>query len=117
MPAPYGFLVAAQAVGRAGGYLDDAGLRRALALLKLRADPNLGAAKVLGRRDGVHRACCSSWRSTGLALYAATGTGAVPLLLALHLGSVLAFFLLTPFTKMAHGFYRLTALIKDQTRA
>ena len=32
------------------------------------------------------------------------------------LGAVLAFFLLTPFTKMAHGFYRLAALIRDAQR-
>ena len=34
-------------------------------------------------------------------------------LLALHLGSVFAFFLLTPYSKMAHGFYRLAALVKE----
>ena len=53
--------------------------------------------------------------------YCASITGALllvlmPLMLALHLGAVLSFFLLTPFTKMAHGFYRLTALIRDARR-
>ena len=37
-------------------------------------------------------------------------------LLALHLGSVLAFFLLTPYSKMAHGFYRLAALVREAAR-
>lgn len=51
--------------------------------------------------------------ATGLALYAATGTGFVSLLLAIHLGAVLAFFLLMPYSKMVHGAYRLAALIHD----
>ena len=53
---------------------------------------------------------------SGLALYAVTGTGAVPILLALHLGSVLAFFLLMPFSKMVHGFYRFAALVAEAQR-
>ena len=51
--------------------------------------------------------------ASGLALYAATGTGWMPALLALHLGSVLAFFLLVPYSKMVHGFFRLAALARD----
>jgi citrate/tricarballylate utilization protein len=50
---------------------------------------------------------------TGLALYAATGTALVAPLLALHLGTVLAFFLLTPYSKMVHGFYRMASLVRD----
>ena len=46
-------------------------------------------------------------------LYAATGTGAVAVLLPVHLATVLVFFLLTPFSKMAHGFYRLAALTRE----
>ena len=33
------------------------------------------------------------------------------MLLAVHLGAVLAFFILTPYTKMVHGFYRMAALL------
>ncbi len=51
--------------------------------------------------------------ATGLLLYAATGNAAVSWLLPLHLGTVLAFFLLLPYSKMVHGFYRLAALIRD----
>ncbi|MEL6325152.1 MAG: 4Fe-4S ferredoxin, partial [Pseudomonadota bacterium] len=36
--------------------------------------------------------------------------------LALHLGAVLTFFLLTPYTKMAHGFFRLAALTQEMRR-
>ena len=50
---------------------------------------------------------------TGLLLYAAIGTALVPALLAIHLGTVLAFFLTTPYSKMAHGFYRFAALVRD----
>ena len=50
---------------------------------------------------------------SGLVLYVLGSTALMPLLLALHLGSVLSFFLLTPFTKMAHGFYRLAALTRE----
>lgn len=51
---------------------------------------------------------------SGLMLYAATGIHAVRLLLAIHLGAVLTLFLLTPYSKMAHGFFRLAALIHEE---
>ncbi|MEP3331561.1 hypothetical protein [Sedimentitalea sp.] len=35
--------------------------------------------------------------------------------LPLHLGAVLTFFLVTPYSKMAHGFYRLAALAREET--
>ena len=54
--------------------------------------------------------------ATGLALYAATGTSWVAWLLPVHLGMVLTFFLLTPYTKMMHGFFRLAALTRDAQR-
>lgn len=49
----------------------------------------------------------------GLALYGAGGISWMPILLAVHLGAVLAFFLLMPYSKMVHGFYRLAALVHD----
>lgn len=52
----------------------------------------------------------------GLALYALGTTGMMPMLLALHLGAVLSFFLLTPYTKMAHWFHRLAALARYAQR-
>jgi len=51
--------------------------------------------------------------ATGLALYGATGSALVSVLLPLHLGLVFVFFILTPYSKMAHGFYRMAALIRD----
>jgi citrate/tricarballylate utilization protein len=51
--------------------------------------------------------------ATGLALFAATGTGLVSPLLAIHLGTVLTLFVTTPYSKMVHGAYRFAALIRD----
>ncbi len=86
-----------------------------LAWLKTKADPQLGAPKVWGG-EMAFVLLLFSVSATGLGLYAATGTGAVALLLPLHLATVLTFFLLTPYTKMAHGFYRLAALVRDAQR-
>ena len=50
--------------------------------------------------------------ATGLALLAGRDTGAMALLLAVHLGCVMAFFLTMPYGKFAHGIYRGAALLK-----
>jgi citrate/tricarballylate utilization protein len=49
---------------------------------------------------------------TGLALMLWRTTPALPILLAVHLGFVIALFLTMPYGKMAHGFYRCAALLK-----
>jgi citrate/tricarballylate utilization protein len=50
--------------------------------------------------------------ATGLALLAWRDTGAMGLLLAVHLGTVLALFLTLPYGKFAHAVYRCAALLK-----
>ena len=50
--------------------------------------------------------------ASGLVLALARETPALPLLLALHLGAVLAFFATMPYGKFAHGVYRVAALLK-----
>jgi citrate/tricarballylate utilization protein len=50
--------------------------------------------------------------ATGLALALFKTTAALPLLLCLHLGAVMAFFLTMPYGKFAHGVYRGAALLK-----
>jgi citrate/tricarballylate utilization protein len=49
---------------------------------------------------------------TGLALLALRTTAAMPLMLAVHLGVVMALFLTMPYGKFAHGFYRAASLLK-----
>jgi citrate/tricarballylate utilization protein len=54
------------------------------------------------------------WTSlTGLALLVWRETSAMALLLAIHLGVVMALFLTMPYGKFAHGFYRCAALLKN----
>lgn len=50
---------------------------------------------------------------TGLALMAGRETAGMALLLAIHLGIVMALFLTLPYGKFAHGFYRLASLLKS----
>lgn len=50
--------------------------------------------------------------ATGLALLALRDTSLMGLLLAIHLGTVMALFLTLPYGKFAHGAYRSAALLK-----
>jgi citrate/tricarballylate utilization protein len=49
---------------------------------------------------------------SGLLLWLLGKTVAMPLLFALHLGSIMALFLTLPYGKFAHGFYRGAALLR-----
>ena len=51
--------------------------------------------------------------ASGLVLLAYRDTSAMTLLLTVHLGFVMAFFLTMPYSKFAHGFYRVAALLKN----
>lgn len=108
--APYGLLTPPKLLGLPGGLLMTVGAIW-LAILKGKADPALGADAVAGETAFV--LLLGAVGATGLALYAATGTALVPTLLAVHLGCVLAFFLTTPYSKMAHGAYRFAALARE----
>jgi citrate/tricarballylate utilization protein len=50
---------------------------------------------------------------TGLLLLALRDTGAMAILLAIHLGVVLALFIALPYSKFVHGIYRSVALLKS----
>ena len=50
--------------------------------------------------------------ASGLVLALGKATPALPLLLCLHLGAVMAFFATMPYGKFAHGMYRAAALLK-----
>ena len=111
MEAPYGPLDLPKLFGVPGGILLTLG-GAGLIALKLRADPGLGATDRLGGEMGFILLLALTG-ATGLALYWAAGTAAVPALLAIHLGAVLAFFLTAPYSKMVHGAYRLAALVRE----
>ena len=51
--------------------------------------------------------------ASGLALLGYRDTPIMALLLILHLGFVMALFLTMPYSKFAHGFYRMAALLKN----
>ena len=111
LEAPYGVFSLPKLFGVPGGVLLCIGTA-GLAWLKTKADRNLGAPNVWGG-EMAFVLLLFAVSATGLLLYAATGTGAVAWLLPVHLGTVLTFFLLTPYSKMAHGFFRMAALTKD----
>jgi len=114
MSAPYPFFSPPKLLGVSGGILLALGTTE-LARLKMQADPQLGARRVWG---GEMAFVLLLWlvAVSGLALYAATGTPWVEGLLIFHLGSVLAFFVLLPYSKMVHGFFRLSALIVEEQK-
>lgn len=114
MPAPYGLFSLPKLLGIPGGILLTMGCA-SMVRLKLKSDRDLGDAGAWGGEIGFIL-LLGFVALSGLLLYALGGTAVMSLMLALHLGAVLSFFLLTPFTKMAHGFYRLTALIRDARR-
>ncbi|MFN3500417.1 MAG: 4Fe-4S ferredoxin, partial [Pannonibacter indicus] len=111
MQAPYPLFSLPKLFGVPGGLLLTVGAA-ALVWLKTRADPALGVPSAWGAEMAFVLLLGLSGLS-GLVLYAATGTAAVPGLLALHLGAVLALFLSTPYSKMAHGFFRMAALVRN----
>ena len=111
LEAPYGLFSLPKLLGLPGGFLLTIGAGW-LIRLKLQSDRDLGAASAWGG-EVAFVLLLGLTGLTGLALYAATGTALVGPLLAIHLGTVLTFFLTTPYSKMVHGFYRLAALIRD----
>jgi len=111
LPAPYGPLSLPKLLGVPSGILLKVGCA-GLAVLKARSEKNLGAPSAWGG-EMAFILLLLAVAATGLVLYAATGTSWVATLLALHLGAVLTLFLLTPYSKMVHGFFRLAALVRD----
>jgi citrate/tricarballylate utilization protein len=114
MPAPYPLLSPPKLLGVPGGILMVVGAS-GLVWLKLQAERALGAARVWGG-EMAFILLLAMVAASGLALFAARGTAAVPPLLTLHLGAVLTLFLLLPYTKMIHGFFRLTALVAEEAK-
>lgn len=111
MPAPYDLISLPKFFGLTGGVLLTLGCVSMLRL-KAKSDPALGDPAA-HRAEAAFVALLGFVGFSGLALYVLGPTPLMPPMLAVHLGAVLTFFLLTPYTKMAHGFFRLAALLRD----
>jgi citrate/tricarballylate utilization protein len=113
--APYPLLSAPVLLGLAGGVGMTIGCV-GLLWVKRSTDPAPDARSVLGG-DYALIVQLLAIALTGLALLFLRDSAAMPALLAVHLGVVFAFFLLLPYGKMVHGFYRALALIKNAEEA
>jgi citrate/tricarballylate utilization protein len=108
--APYAFASLPVLLGTLGGIgllVGPAGLL----WLNLRRDPSQGDVQQRPM-DRAFIALLFLTSATGLALLAWRDTGAMALLLAVHLGVVMALFLTLPYGKFAHAVYRCAALLK-----
>ena len=108
--APYGWLSLPKLLGMAGGVLLVLGTAGLLRLRLLRHPQHVVAAQ--RPMDLGFMALLLLTGASGLALALSHGTPALPLLLCLHLGAVMAFFATMPYGKFAHGVYRAAALLK-----
>ncbi len=109
-PAPYDFTSLPKILGTVGGIslaLGTLGLWR----LNLARDPNHGDVKQRPMDRGFI-ALLFLISVTGLALMLAKNSVAMPSLLALHLGLVMALFLTLPYGKFAHGIFRAASLLR-----
>jgi citrate/tricarballylate utilization protein len=109
-PAPYPLASWPVALGTVGGFGLLAG-PAGLLWLNLRRHP-LHSAPEQQPMDRGFIALLLATSASGLALLAWRDSGAMALLLALHLGSVMALFATLPYGKFSHGVYRSAALLK-----
>lgn len=108
--APYAFFSVPVLLGTVGGILLSIGTT-GLTALKFVEDPGPALRKALGG-DVAMLMLLNLVSITGLLLLAVRTTGAMGLTLAIHLGFVLALFLVLPYSKMVHGVYRTAALLR-----
>ena len=108
--APYGWFSVPVILGTLGGIGMVAGTA-GLLKLKLRRHPqHVDAAQK--PMDVAFIVLLLAIAATGLLLLALRATPLMPLLLCIHLGPVLAFFITLPYGKFVHGAYRGAALLK-----
>ena len=111
--APYALSSLPVLLGTAGG----AGLLigpAGLIWLKANSDPRPVDASRAGM-DYAFLAILLLVSLTGMLLLAFRETAAMGMLLAIHLGFVLAFFLILPYSKFVHSVYRLASLARFAT--
>jgi citrate/tricarballylate utilization protein len=109
-PAPYDLTTLPKLLGVIGGVsltVGTAGLWR----LNLRRHPDHGDAAQKPMDRGFI-ALLFLVSVTGLLLWLLGQTAAMPLMLAVHLGAVMALFLTLPYGKFAHGIFRTAALLR-----
>jgi citrate/tricarballylate utilization protein len=110
LPAPYRFVSAPVLFGTVGGLLLIAGTGGLMAM-KFVDDPMPNVRRLLGADVALLTLLAMS-AVTGLILLAVRATGAMGLAMAVHLGFILALFLVLPYSKMVHGVYRSAALLR-----
>ena len=112
-PAPYPIWSFPKVFGISGGVAMSIG-GFWMAALKWKAQRLVGDHRIWGGEMAFVLLLCLIAVS-GLALYGLgqLSKGLLIGLLGLHLGSVITLFLLLPYSKMVHGFFRLAALVKN----
>ncbi len=110
--APYPLLSPPVLLGTLGGIGMVIGTG-GLVALKVAGDPEPAAPSLLGA-DFALLFLLLLTAATGLLLLALRSTGAMGVLLAVHLGCVLAFFLTMPYSRFVHGPFRLAALLRHE---
>jgi citrate/tricarballylate utilization protein len=109
-PAPYPFISAPVLLGTVGGVLMLIGTVGLFAM-KLVDDPMPAVRRLLGG-DVALLMLLAMIALTGLILLALRATGAMGFAMAVHLGFILAFFVVLPYSKMVHSVYRSAALLR-----
>lgn len=109
-PAPYPFFSVPVLLGTVGGVGMVVGCA-GLFWLKLAGDHAPQSARLLGADAGLLMLLLMVG-VTGLLLLAVRATGAMGVTLAVHLGFVLALFLVMPYSKFVHAAYRFGALVR-----
>lgn len=110
LEAPYALLSLPVVLGTIGGVLMVVGCG-GLVWVKMGTDPQPVARRLLGAEYGL-LVLLLVVAVSGLALLAWRSTSAMGLLLAVHLGAVLALFVVLPYGKFIHGPLRAVALLK-----
>ncbi len=108
--APYDFISVPVLLGTVGGILLTIGTVGLFAM-KLVEDPMPVVRRLLGG-DVAMLLLLAMSALTGLFLLAVRTTGAMGIAMAIHLGFILALFLVLPYSKMVHGVYRSAALLR-----
>ncbi len=108
--APYALFSAPVVLGTVGGVLMLIGTI-GLTAMKFVDDPMPSSRALLGG-DVAMLVLLAMIAATGLALLAVRHTGAMGFAMAIHLGFILAFFVVLPYSKMVHAVYRGLALLR-----